>query len=306
MSADERITEPRNTQSFGPTGKASEYLEKLIADSFKREMDQEENVIRSLPFFATSIGVLVTFVGFARGLLPAFSRTSWPELGYGILVHGALAGLLVSLLALLLFLYKAVRERQFEYPMSESEMLDYAASLTAYYRALADEATASGGGDDDPVEVIERAVVDDLRATMMGQMAASAKLSRANNLARLKARARAFSALMTALGFALVLIVAILIHDALNGGSHGQDGVARPGIAESQRAGPEDGTPSGEAKGAGHAGSREGTLELRGSPAEKRDTGRGEQEPVNGRPTPLPNERVPAAGATSEPKFEHR
>jgi hypothetical protein len=307
MSADERIIEALNAPPAGPTGKAAEYLEKLIAESFKRELDQEENVIRSLPFFATSIGVLVTFIGFVRGLLPAFSWTSWPVLGYGVLVHGSLAGLLVSLIALLLFLYQAVRERKFNYPMSEAEMLNYIAGLTTYYRDLAEQSPGSGGGEEiDPMEVIDRAVVDDIRATMMGQMAASAAVSRSNNLARLKARARAFSALMTALGFALVLIVAILIHDALNGGSHGQDGVARPGIAESQRAGSEDGPPPGEAKGAGHAGGREGTLELRGDPARGFRAGQGEQGTISVPPTSQPSGEVPAAGAAPDPLFERR
>src|SRR5690242_10543276 len=85
----------------GATGKAAEYLEKLVTESFKRELDQEENVVRSLPFFATSIGVLITFVGFVRTTLPAFSLTAWPIIAYGLLFS-----LLCALAALLLFLYQ--------------------------------------------------------------------------------------------------------------------------------------------------------------------------------------------------------
>jgi ABC-type antimicrobial peptide transport system permease subunit len=53
-----------------PTGQAAEYLEKIVADGFRRELEQEENVVRSLSFFATSLGVLVAFLGLATPLLP--------------------------------------------------------------------------------------------------------------------------------------------------------------------------------------------------------------------------------------------
>ncbi len=46
--------------------KTTEYAEKIISDAFKREIDQEENVVRSLPFFATSLGVLAAATGVVR------------------------------------------------------------------------------------------------------------------------------------------------------------------------------------------------------------------------------------------------
>src|SRR4051794_24492919 len=107
MNAD---NETATDEPAGVTGKAAEYLESLVTESFRREPDQEENVVRSLPFFATSIGVLITFVGFARGILPAFAWSPWP-----LLVYGLLAGLLASLIAMLLFLYQGIRERKFDY-----------------------------------------------------------------------------------------------------------------------------------------------------------------------------------------------
>jgi hypothetical protein len=66
--------------------KFTEYLEKFIADSFKRESDQEENVVRSLPFFATSLGVLAASVGLVRGALCP-QPSGWLEIGsYAALV----------------------------------------------------------------------------------------------------------------------------------------------------------------------------------------------------------------------------
>lgn len=262
----------------GATGKAAEYLEKLVGDSFKRELDQEENVVRSLPFFATSIGVLITFIGFARGALPAFVWTGWP-----ILVYGLLTGLLTSLIALLVFLYQAVCQRKFNYPMQEAELIEYAANLTAYYREVAASEPANQEDEEgDPVEIVERAVIDDIRNTMLEQTSTAARLSRSNNWARLKARARAFSALMAALAFALALIVAILIHDALNGGPRGKDVNARPGTTESHDAGHEDRPARGEAKGSGDAGSGQGGVALRGVPAQGQGAEQREQDKVSG------------------------
>lgn len=91
-----QIDDDTSSSSAGPTGLAAAYLERLVFDSFKRELDQDENVVRSLPFFATSIGVLVAFAGLARGALPGFSFGFWP-----LLVYGLLACLLLCLIGLL-------------------------------------------------------------------------------------------------------------------------------------------------------------------------------------------------------------
>ncbi|HSK40525.1 MAG TPA: hypothetical protein VK943_12230 [Arenibaculum sp.] len=197
----------------GPTGRAAEYLEKLVADGFGRELDQEEGIARSLPFFATSIGVLVAFIGLAQPTLEPFSWAVWP-----VIVYGLLAGVVASLAALLVFLSLVVRHETFKYPMDEKALIDYAAELTAYYEAAADP-----GGQQDviDVEAVEKAVVDDMRNAMTEQLAAAGAVSRANNAKRLRARSRAFAVLLLALVFAWGLVTAILIRDALIGGING-------------------------------------------------------------------------------------
>ncbi|MGF7213690.1 hypothetical protein GGE65_008337 [Skermanella aerolata] len=270
--------EPAEMQDVQPvdfTGKTAEYLEKQMGDSFKREQDQEENVIRSLPFFATSIGVLVTFVTLVRKDLPVFDWTLWPGVIYGLL-----AGVLVFLLLVLKFLHQAVRRRDFVYLMSETKMLEYARATKTYYQTISghDSPTAISPGDEaDPVTVIENAVVGDLRNAVINDLAAAAQSSRSNNLERLTARTRAFTSLMIALIFALAMIVAILIHDTVNGGlDGGQDGNANRGVTEPQRTGPENGPLPAETNATGNAGGREGGLELQGSDRQKGDPARTE------------------------------
>lgn len=298
MSTDDQSKDMGSaTQAAGLSGKAAEYVERLVSEHYKRELEQEENVVRSLPFFATSIGVLVTFVGFARGLLPSASLKPWP-----LLVFGLLSGVLASLASLLYFLYQVVRRREDKSPMHAEEILAYSGSLATYYRKGTEAPDApeddgvkllspAGADADGPAmesatdQVVEQAIMDDLRNTLIPQIAKAAQASRSNNWARLRARSRAFSALMVALAFALALIVAILVHDAVNGGSYGQATTARSGTENTNAAGQQGDRP-GEAKGSGDAHRREGAVELRGGP-EGGPGAQAEQAPVIRQTIPL-------------------
>jgi hypothetical protein len=58
--------------------KLNEYLEKLGADSYKREIDQEENVVRSLPFAATFLVLLASVLAFIADYIPLPALTPVP------------------------------------------------------------------------------------------------------------------------------------------------------------------------------------------------------------------------------------
>ena len=260
----------------GASGKVAEYLEKSIAESFKRELDQEENVVRSLPFFATSIGILVTFISFARATLPAIAQAFFP-----VAIYSLLTALIACLAALLFFLYCAVRKRTFDYPMHEAELISYATKLTIYYRAIAPTDRTDADPESDSIAVIEQAVIGDLRKELLDQVATAARVSRTNNWSRLRARARAITALMMALAFALALIVVILVHDAMYGGPNGQNGSTRFEPSDSRGTGsrcrPEAESPP-------HAGGDQGGMELRGSSSQERDIKRSERDEMSGKP----------------------
>ncbi len=61
-----------------------EYLEKIVAASYAREVDQEENVFRTLPFAATALAIIFTFVVFIKNDVPGpFGWSLWAcRLGY--------------------------------------------------------------------------------------------------------------------------------------------------------------------------------------------------------------------------------
>lgn len=177
--------------------KADEYVEKVVAESYKRELDQEENVVRSLPFFATSLGILATALGLARTGIGPFS---WSGIQLAIYVTLAVTG--VSVMAVLAFLVEAIRPRDFKNPMTEQDLISYRSNLEAYYAAF-----------DKDAATLEAAVTDDLRQAFSRQIAEAARIVRANNLQRLQARSRGLMALIVAIFLAFVLLGLILARD---------------------------------------------------------------------------------------------
>jgi hypothetical protein len=178
--------------------KADEFVEKLIGEGYKRELDQEENVVRSLPFFATSLGVLATALGLARPAIGPFALAAFP-----LAIYATLGFIGLAILLVLVFLLQATRPRQFKLPMSEQALLGYRTSLRDYYAASGkDEAT------------LAEAMLADMREEVTRQVAEATRITRQNNLARLRARGRAVTALVAAIFLAFVLLGLILGRDA--------------------------------------------------------------------------------------------
>jgi hypothetical protein len=180
---------------------ANEYLEKILADSYRREVTQEERLARSLPSFATTLAVLAIIVGVLR---PAIPMLSWSLFSVGI--HSILLFLGVCAFLAILFLLRALWPRSFAYLMRENELNAYIRNLRRYYRHT-DLATAE----------IEEAIAADVRDAMIEQYAEGAIRNRANNAERASARGYALSALLAALAFAFLMIAALLVHDGMRG-----------------------------------------------------------------------------------------
>lgn len=187
-----------------------EYVEKLVAAAYKQEVDQEENIARSLPFFATALAVLATVLGLVREFLPSIEPTP-----YSVFSYTCLLGLASAVSVVFIFLVKAVRPRPFAYLMTEADLKGYSNELMVYYSRILDD---EGG--------VEAAVIQELRKTMIDQYSKGAMQNRANNTARVKARTYALTALVLALGFAFLLIGAILVSHVA---------VHRQGLADEQR-----------------------------------------------------------------------
>lgn len=234
--------------------RTAEYVERHADDGFRRELEVDENIVRSLPFFATSIGALLAFVSLARDSLPPVGASPLPVATYSLL------GLtIVALLGTLCFIAVSLRRRTQPLPMTEPDLVRYAEELTAYYAAAADDRTAGAGSEE--VADRDRAVVAELRAIMIEQLAAAASAIRTQNLRRLAARSRAFSTLLAALFFALGLFGAILIGRTVDGGQDARHARSDPAPVEPPAA-QRQGRASAEADGTTDAPDREGPVDV--------------------------------------------
>jgi hypothetical protein len=266
----------------------AEYVEKIVADSFRREGDQEENVARTLPFFATALGVIATALIFIR---PALCAPNLQPLT--VAIYFALLATVVMVFIVLGLLSVAVWPRRFQVPMTEDALLGYAEQLMDYY-------TAPGPPTAIAASTIEEAIVDDLREAMTRQMATAATRSHSINSSRLKARSRALTALVFAISLAFVLVTLIFVRDTLFPGECNagpQSGSSSPsGTEHSSRP---NGATSSEAKAAGNAPNNQGGMDLQGGPAQNASTGGAS---VTNAPTTTASPQAPAPAPTTAPK----
>ena len=198
-----------------------EYLEKLFSEGLKR----------TLPFFATAIGITGTLLGYDGSQLP---RPSWQPLA--VLLYAFFFTAIGCLSVSFAWLFNAVRQRTYRYPPSETDLHRLATEFRDYQREL--------GLND---EALEAAVLREMRSVMVDEYAQSASFNRELNRAKLLSRSQAIFYLMVGLAICFVygsLAFAeqkLATRPALNGGAaDGQRGRAAQstsGIAGS-RTGP--------------------------------------------------------------------
>lgn len=99
------------------------YIEKTLADSYRKEIDQEENVWRSLPFFAATLALQLAALFQITERLP--DPTTW--IGWLSIIFLVTAGGLT--LASLGYLAASIYPQKFDYIAKEPALLSYAREL---------------------------------------------------------------------------------------------------------------------------------------------------------------------------------
>lgn len=211
-----------------PTDPELEYLEKLFGDAYRREIDQEENVWRSLPFFAATLALQLAGLAQIR---------DWVGDAQGWLFWVALVLLLaaaMATLAALVFLAQSIWPARFRYVTSEPELQDYVEKVRA--------TAVAGGSDQDDATLTAVAAA---RTVMVQQYAVSASNNRLLNQRRANRRTRAGLATLASV-FAVLVLVAFVVVSKLHGHDHpsiagdGRPGAVQPGPPADQ---PGDATP---------------------------------------------------------------
>ena len=108
-----------------------DHIEKTLADAYRKEIDQEENIWRSLPFFAATLALeLAAILQISGHLPPAGTATWWISIG-SIAVAG------VASLTALGFLAGSIYPARFAYLAPGPELLEYALELDEIQRRTA-------------------------------------------------------------------------------------------------------------------------------------------------------------------------
>jgi hypothetical protein len=208
---EEPLPEPVQGDNRGGSALPLDKLETLFAEQYRREIDQEENVWRSLPFFSATLAVEVAILSQAAPLLLASSG--------GLALTVAMIGCLLALLilAVLHALFRSIRSQPFSYLSSESELLDYVRRLELVVEPNDAETEARISG------LLQEQLIEQYRAAN--------EANRRINQRRSQARARAGVLLLASIIATLALVgvsLAPQIRDlAILGGLRGE-GAGRP------------------------------------------------------------------------------
>jgi len=138
---------------------ALSHIEKTLADTYRKEIDQEENVWRSLPFFATTVALqLATIAQFISRLPSLRSQFCWISLG--------LLGLtVIMMLVAVAFLFACIFPAKFAYIAKETELLLFTQNLISYEQSLSLAGAAPPATTFDAVETLKITLANQYGAT---------------------------------------------------------------------------------------------------------------------------------------------
>ncbi len=246
-----------------PPDPTLDHLEKTFVESYRKELDQEENVWRSLPFFAATLALQVAALAQVRDWLGATAGlVGWTAAVLLLLAAGAT-------LAALLFLAWSILPTELRYVAREPDLLRYAEAVRAC--AEADGATPGAAS------ATAHAAV---RATLVEQYALATDHNRTVNQRRAARRNRAGLATLCSVLLFMALVALAVV-----------SGVVPPGPRSPDRPNAAAVLPDGAADpGAADRGTASGTV---------RPGGAGQRDPASGTGNGAPgaaDAAPPAAG----------
>ena len=171
-----------------------DHIEKTLADAYRKEIDQEENIWRSLPFFAAALAFQMTALSLVLSRLPEAGTGVWLD------AVGAIVLMSLCIMAVLGFLALSITPERFTYVADEPALLAYALDLEQDERDAREQEMA-------PVEA-----VDALKRTLADQYAVAAHGNRRINQRRALYRSFAGLAMLGSVFFTAFLIIRVMLH----------------------------------------------------------------------------------------------
>ena len=215
-----------------PSDPLLDHLEKTFADAYRKEIDQEENVWRSLPFFAATLALQLAGLAQVRDWV---AGSSGPLLAIST---GLLAVAGAATLAAILSLGFSVWPADFQYVGREPAFRDYADAV----RSAAAQVAGAGTEQD-----IAESALRTVKAALLEQYATAADNNRVINQGRARWRTRAGLATLASV-LAVLALVGLVVVSNLHGHNRSSSvGDRRSGPATRAEPGPAQAEPSAAA-----------------------------------------------------------
>jgi hypothetical protein len=170
-----------------------DHIEKTLAEAYRSEIDQKENIWRSLPFFAATLALELGAIYQSLGHLPPIGTGLW-RASIAFIVIAALATSVA-----LGFLAASILVAKFSYIASGRDLLEYATDLDD------DERRAIEKGTEDPPDAL---VV--LKGTLARQYAVTTHQNQRVNQRRTFCRSIAALAILVGV-LSIVALAAVAI-----------------------------------------------------------------------------------------------
>jgi hypothetical protein len=177
-----------------------------FADQYRQELSAAEDVYRTLPFFGTALGIVVTSAGYVASLLPKWSNDASCAGRVAFLVAAALFGLAVKEGGFVLYWLKRAIENK-DFPRMPAEP-DFRNTLRERRENLAHEGVPNVEWDNELVKAAREAL---LKSYTEGNPAA-----REVNRQRYQSRANASMHLIQGLIWVLCATTVIFAADKLS------------------------------------------------------------------------------------------
>lgn len=183
-----------------------DHIEKTLADNYRKEIDQEENIWRTLPFFVAAISLEVAELTQLKDQLVNLPRVSY----LAVVILGSIA--FGSAFLAVIFLERSIRLGKFKYLAAEPGLLDYALKLGELEKAKA---------------LSEEDSLDELKKQLSRQYAATTVNNRKINQSRAFMRSIAGTMTMCSLLASLALGAVTVATQLLRVESGGSDEITR-------------------------------------------------------------------------------
>ncbi len=187
------------------TPKSAGLLLATFAELYRHEVGAEEDVHRSLPFFGTALGIVVTALAYTAGRLPR-----WPDIATSegracfYLASGFLALTVLTALCVLILLAMATKRRDYERIGPEPALQSRFAEL----QALHNDSPLSGSERD-------QRIANDIRQVLLDSYTTATPLNRDLNRYRHRLRANASVLLVMSLNWVLAATIVTIVVDKL-------------------------------------------------------------------------------------------